>query len=196
VGNGKLAGKLIVVDPGHGGKDRGANSNGVFEKDLNLKIGRLVAEELAKAGATVIMTRKTDVFISLNERALIAERNKADLFVSCHINSTGGSGSQSGGITFHHLGRPVSRLLAECIQDELAKIGGIPDRGVWSDGKIYRSGFAVLRQTTMPGVLLELGFINHSRDRARLVQEDFQRGVAAAVVRGIKVFLGDAKKND
>jgi N-acetylmuramoyl-L-alanine amidase len=196
VGDGHLAGKVIVVDPGHGGHDGGAKSGDVREKDLNLKIGKLIAEALTAEGATVIMTRKTDVFIPLNKRAEIANQSNADFFISSHINSTGGAATQSGTITFHHKGREVSRVLATCIQRELAKVNKLPDKGVWSDGKIYKSGFAVLRQTTMPGVLLELGFINHPRDRARLVTEDFQRSVAAAVVRGIKVFLGDAKKND
>lgn len=196
VGDGRLAGKLVVVDPGHGGKDKGASAGGVFEKDLNLTMGRLIAEALAKEGATVVMTRKTDVFISLDARAEMAQKIHADMFVSTHINSTGNSSNQSGGITFHHFGRPVSKVLAECIQQEIGKVSGIPNLGVWSDQRIYRTGFAVLRQTTMPGVLLELGFINNARDRKRLVTDDFQRSVAAAVVRGIKVFLGDAKKND
>lgn len=194
VGNGHLAGKLIVVDPGHGGHDTGATGGGVREKDLNLTIGKLIAEELAKAGATVIMTRKTDVFIPLTTRAQIAQQAHADLFISNHINSA--RGTQSGGITFHHLGRPISRVLAECIQQEIAKVSGIPNMGAWSDGRIYTSGFSVLRQTTMPGVLLELGFINSGHDRNRLVTDDFQHAAAKAVVRGIKVFLGDAKKKE
>lgn len=194
VGNGHLAGKLIVVDPGHGGHDTGATGGGLQEKNLNLSIGKLIAEELAKAGATVIMTRKTDVFIPLNTRAQIAQQAHADLFISNHINSS--RGTQSGGITFHHLGRPISHVLAECIQQEIAKVSGIPSMGAWSDGRIYTNGFAVLRQTTMPGVLLELGFINSGHDRARLVTDDFQHAAAKAVVRGIKVFLGDAKKKE
>lgn len=191
VGNGRLAGKIVVVDPGHGGHDRGAHDGGVSEKDLNLAIGKLLSQELANQGATVIMTRKTDVFIPLDTRADIANRNHADLFISVHINSTGGSGSQTGTITFHHKGKDVSRVLAECIQKEIAKVNGLPDIGVWSDGRIYQSGFAVLRQTSMPGVLCELGFINNSRDRARMVTADFQNSVAKAIVRGLREYLGD-----
>jgi N-acetylmuramoyl-L-alanine amidase len=196
VGNGSLAGKIIVVDPGHGGHDGGARSGGVREKDLNLKIGKLIAERLMAEGATVIMTRSTDVFISLNKRAQIANSNQADYFISTHINSTGGAATQSGTITFHHKGNALGKQLASAIQNEIAKVNKLPNKGVWSDGRIYQTGFAVLRQTKMPGVLLELGFINHPKDRARMVTEDFQQSVAAAVVRGMKVFLGDAKKND
>ena len=192
VGNGRLAGKVVVVDPGHGGHDSGAKGYGVCEKDLTLAIGRELAKDLAAEGATVIMTRQTDVFIPLTTRADIANSNHADFFISCHINSTGGEGSQSGGITFHHFGKGVSRLMGECIQAEVARVSGVPNLGVWSDGKIYRSGFSVLRNTKMPSVLLELGFINHPRDVKRLCQTDFQKVVPAAVVKGLKVYLGDA----
>ncbi len=65
--------------------------------------------------------------------------------------------------------------------------------GGWSDGRIHNSGFSVLRNTKMPGVLLELGFINHSRDRARMREAQFQRAVAAAIVKGVRVFLGDVE---
>jgi N-acetylmuramoyl-L-alanine amidase len=196
VGNGRLAGKVVVVDPGHGGHDGGAKSGGVREKDLNLIMGKLISAELAAQGATVIMTRKTDVFLSLSARAAIANKNKADFFISTHINSTGGAAKTSGTITFHHKGQKTSRLLAECIQREIAKVNQIPNLGVWSDGRIYQSGFAVLRATKMPGVLLELGFINHPRDRARMITADFQHSVAAAVVKGLRVFLGDAETNE
>ncbi len=89
VGNGRLTGKIIVVDPGHGGRAGGATSGGVREKDLTLSIGKLLAAGLAEQGATVIMTRKTDIDVGLSERAAIANRNGAHFFLSVHINSTG-----------------------------------------------------------------------------------------------------------
>ena len=192
VGTGKLAGKLVIVDPGHGGHDNGARSGGVREKDLTLAVSKLLTDELTKAGATVIMTRKTDVFIPLTVRSDISNRNHADLFIAIHINSTGGSGSQSGTISFHHKDNPTGRLLAECIQAQMAKVNGLPNIGTWSDGRIYASGFSVLRNTRQrAAVLLELGFINHPRDRARMVTEDFQHKIAAAIVKGVRDFLGD-----
>ncbi len=190
--SGGLYGKVIVVDPGHGGTQGGATAGGVKEKDLNLKIGKLIAEGLADEGATVIMTRKTDVTLGLEPRAKIANDSDADFFISTHINSTGGVAKQTGTITFYHKAQPMSRLLAECIQREIGIVNGLPDIGVWSDSRIHKSGFSVLRNTTkMPGVLLELGFINHPTDRARMITKDFQEKVAAAVVKGIKVFLGN-----
>lgn len=192
---GKLAGKVVVVDPGHGGSDSGAKGGGAVEKDLTLAVSKLLTDELTKAGATVIMTRKTDVFIPLAIRSDISNRNHADLYISIHINSTGGSGSQSGTISFHHKDNEVGKLLAECIQAEMAKVNKLPNKGVWSDGRIYQSGFSVLRLTKQPAaVLLELGFINNARDRARMSTVDFKTQIAAAVVRGVRNFLGDTNE--
>ncbi len=195
VGNGRLAGKTIVVDAGHGGYDNGTQEPGVREKDLTLSIAKLVSQRLANEGATVIMTRKTDVFIPLNERPAIAKRNGADFFVSIHINSNELDNTASGTITFFHGRDSISQLLGDCIQREVTKISGLGGMGVWSDTRIYRSGFAVLRGATMPAVLVECGFLNTAKDRRRMQTDDFQNGVATGVVKGLKVFLGDEKKN-
>jgi N-acetylmuramoyl-L-alanine amidase len=194
VGDGRLAGKVIVVDAGHGGSDGGAKTGGVYEKNLTLAISKLTAAELTKQGATVLMTRRSDSAVALTARADLANRNDADLFVSIHINSNGKANSTSGGITFYHKGSQVGKLLAECIQREIAKVSGLPNMGVWSDGRIYQNGFSVLRNTRMPGVLIELGFINHSKDRKRMITQDFQTKISQAIVRGLKVYLGDAKE--
>jgi N-acetylmuramoyl-L-alanine amidase len=193
VGDGRLAGKVVVVDAGHGGDDTGARSpdKSVNEKDLTLAIAKLLTTQLAHEGATVIMTRKTDVRIPLKERSEVANRNLADFFVSVHINSNTVANRTSGGITFFHKQDPLGRLLADCIQGEIAKVSGIPNMGTWSDQRIYDSGFAVLRYSQMPAVLLELGFINHSFDRKRMRTAEFQQAVAKAVVRGLKVYLGN-----
>jgi len=70
-------------------------------------------------------------------------------------------------------------------------VTGLPNIGVWSDKRIYRTGFAVLRQTKMPGILVEFGFVNHVYDRARLVRPDFAPKAADAIVRGVKDFFAD-----
>jgi N-acetylmuramoyl-L-alanine amidase len=196
VGDGRLAGKTIVVDPGHGGHDSGARApdKSVNEKSLTLAISMKLADELTAQGATVIMTRKTDVFIPLKERPMMGNRTGADFFVSIHINSNKVANSTSGQITFYHKSDPVGQLLAECIQQEMAKVSGIKSIGAWSDGRIYDSGFAVLRHATMPAVLVECGFINHRTDRSKMVTEEFQSNMAKAIVQGIKVFLGDVEK--
>jgi len=193
VGNGKLAGKLVVVDAGHGGHDSGATTPAkeLMEKSMTLAIAKLTAQKLAEQGAMVIMTRKTDEFIPLNERPGIANRNNADFFISIHINSNGLDSRSRGGITFYHLHDSICQVLAACIQSEIKKVSGLPSLGTWSDGKIYNSGFAVLRGARMPAVLIECGFINNAADRKRMMTDDFKQSIAGAVVDGLKVYLGE-----
>lgn len=192
--DGKLAGKVVVVDAGHGGHDPGARwQDAVREKDVTLKVARLIGRELSALGAAVIMTRSDDTFIPLRERSAIANRSKADFFVSVHINSNKVADSRSGSITFYHKQDPLGILLAECIHNEIAKVSGLPDIGTWSDTRIYSTGFAVLRYSEMPAVLLELGFINHATDRKVIQTSKFQEDVAKAVVRGLRVYSGDGR---
>lgn len=199
VGNGKLAGKTIVVDPGHGGRDTGCFSpdRTVFEKDLTLSMGKLVAQRLAEDGATVILTRKTDYLTPLEERPKIANRNNADFFISIHVNSLSIDNKVSGTRTYYHNNYKISQLLGECLQSEIVKVSGLPDKGVQSDTSLYTSGFSVLRGTerSIPAVLIEVGFINHTVDRTAMLQPEFQLTFALAIERGLKVYLGDEKKN-
>ncbi len=196
VGDGKLAGKVVVVDAGHGGSDPGARSLGgkVLEKDLNLAMALEIANQLTRSGADVILTRASDVFLPLRERSEIANRSNAAFFISVHVNSNRVSNSRSGTMVFHHKTDPIGQLLADCIQREIGKTSGLPNLGTWSDGRIYASGFAVLRYAKMPAVLLELGFINHATDLRRIQTEDFRKKVASAVVKGLRVFLGDGQQ--
>lgn len=194
IGDGKLMNKVVVVDAGHGGWDGGASGGGLHEKDFTLSIAKLLSARLIEEGVTVIMTRKSDVYIPLMTRSNIANDNHADMFISCHINDTGGSGSMSGSITFHHKGNAISKVLAECIQQQIGAVSELPNIGVWSDGRIYsQGGFSVLRNIKMVGVLIEFGFLNNAHDRKRMSTEQFQDAVTRAVVRGLKVYLGDAK---
>ncbi len=189
---GKLAGKIIVVDPGHGGKDPGCDwDNELFEKDLTLKIGLATAKALKDAGASVIMTRDADTYPTLSERAALANNSDAAAFISIHINSNNVAETRSGGITFFHGQSPVGRMLAECIQTQIADFGAIPNMGAWSDTRIYRSGFEVLRESNMPAVLIELGFITHSHDRQAVQQQSYPAKVGAAIVQGLRSFFGD-----
>jgi len=192
---GGLAGKVIVVDAGHGGKDDGATHYGVREKIMTLAMAKTVATALSQAGASVIMTRSDDTFIPLGERPGLANRSHADMFISCHFNSNSVDDSRSGTIIFYHKDDSMDMLLAECIRNEVAKFSELPDLGSWSDGRIYSSGFAVLRGAQMPAVLMELGFLNHSHDRARIQEQAYRDAIAKAVVRGVKEFLGDGKKD-
>lgn len=193
VANGRLSGKSVIVDAGHGGSDSGATAGGVYEKNLTLPVVKLLARRLTEEGAAVTMTRSDDSAVPLGERSAMANRAKADLFVSVHINSNRLSNSRSGTITFFHAQDAIGRLLAACIQREIAQLKLLPGIGIWSDTRIYSSGFSVLRNTTMPAVLIELGFINHATDRGVMKTEEFRRSVAKAVVEGLKTFVGERK---
>ncbi|GMV88362.1 MAG: hypothetical protein AMXMBFR81_12930 [Chthonomonas sp.] len=192
--DGRLAGKTVVLDPGHGGNDPGAqpSTKETSEKLLTLSIAKKTAEKLLAAGATVLMTREADVFVPLADRPALANRHKADFFVSIHINSNARPNSTSGTIAFYHKEDPIGKLLAECLQQEIVRTSGLRGIGVWSDQRIYNSGFAVLRGARVPAVLLELGFINHNHDRKVMQTAEFQDSVASSIVKGLKVYLGEA----
>jgi N-acetylmuramoyl-L-alanine amidase len=195
VGDGKLSSKTIVVDAGHGGHDGGAQApdRSAQEKNMTLAIALRLANELTQEGATVILTRSTDVFIPLKERPAIANRSTADFFVSIHINSSK-SGRSLGGMTFYHMQDPISQLLGECIQSEISKVSKLQNLGVWSDSRLYDTGLAVLRYAEMPAVLIEMGFINQTSDRLRMLQPEFRDSVSKAIVSGLKSYLGDTNE--
>lgn len=188
---GLLAGKTIVVDPGHGGELPGARGIGCLEKDVNLAVALRVEKLLKSAGAIVLMTRKTDVDIPLAERPALACNHSADLFVSIHHNAMGKPNTGvSGTETFYHAYDSSSRALAHCIQSEVVAANGLKDRGVKSDYQMYPgSGFLVLRGCTMPATLVEVAFLDHAGDAACARDSAFQQKVAEAIVRGIKLYI-------
>ena len=189
---GRLNGKLIVIDAGHGGRDHGASAGGVLEKDINLFLSKYVREALAAEGATIVTTRTDDSFPELEARPALANKNHADIFISIHANEPGrgSNNNPSGTIVFYHSGSSISKFLGECIQNELAKANLLPNLGVKSDGTIYNSGFAVLRLSTMPGVLIETGFVTNQKDRQVLLSDAFGKALAKSVVAGLKTYYG------
>ncbi|MFW5697764.1 MAG: N-acetylmuramoyl-L-alanine amidase, partial [Fimbriimonadaceae bacterium] len=185
--DGRLSGKVVVLDPGHGGRDPGAvwRPAGLTEESLNINLAKRTAQKLTEAGISVVMTRNENSFLSLRERADLANRAGADVFVSIHANSSVRANSASGSMTFYHMDSPLGKLLAECIESEVAAIGRINSYGTRSDSTIYDSGFAVLRWTTMPAVLFEMGFMNHNTDRAAITNSNHQNAMADAILAGI-----------
>ncbi|QGG56175.1 AMIN domain-containing protein [Paenibacillus sp. B01] len=172
----------VVIDAGHGAHDPGAiGISGKTEKAYNLAIALKVNELLKKeARIEPILTRSDDTFIALEERAAIANRLKADVFISIHANALKGS-SASGTETFYN--RADSKTLADIIQKHLLGATGLPDR------KVQTAGFVVIKQTTMPAVLTESGFLTNAKDEAILFDEKKQNEIAQALVAGIKEYL-------
>ncbi len=188
---GSLAGKIVVIDAGHGGSDSGCRHGALCEKHLTLPMAKFAAAELSAEGATVLMTRREDTYPSLDARCELANKNKADFFISIHINSPGrGRASPSGSQTYYHKKNAIGKLLAECVHRELLRYGKLPDLGYRSDSTLYSSGLKVLRDTKAAAILIECGFITHPTDRAKMQTKEFQQGVGKAIVQGLKTFLG------
>ena len=176
---------LIVIDPGHGGWDNGASWEGRLEKDDNLRLGLAVGDQLAFMGIPVLMTRDTDVFVTLADRATMANEAGADLFVSLHRNSYPEQTPSAMGVeNFIYLTAPKypTEAAARSVLDRVVSAGVQADRGV------SRGDYYVLRKTTMPAMLLEMGFINNDEDN-RLFDEKLT-DYAIAIAEGIAAHFG------
>lgn len=178
-----LKGKVIVIDPGHGGKDPGTIANGFVEKNLCLKTSLQLASLLKKAGAQVFLTRKTDKKKRLKNIAKFANRIGADIFVSIHYNSSY-SNKISGTETYFYTRKSLK--LAKKIHKSLTLGLRTKDRGV-------RKGmFYVIHHTNMPAVIVEPLFITNYRDAQRIKDGKFHKKVAWNIVRGIKSYFSGA----
>lgn len=176
--------KTICIDAGHGGKDPGACVGGVREKDIALDVAKKVRVHLRAAGYSVILTREQDKFVSLGNRAAEANMWGADLFVSVHCNSAPNSSANGMEVYVHTSRGADSTRAAHAIYDRLLPASGIRGRGIKS------KDLAVLRETDMPAVLVELGFISNDNDRAKLVSEEWRERVAEAIAAGIMEAVG------
>jgi N-acetylmuramoyl-L-alanine amidase len=177
-----LFGKTIVLDAGHGGHDVGAKGLEYVEKDLCLKLCQTLQQQLEARGARVIMTRPSDTYVSLGERCVIANSSNADLFISIHLNSTPTRNSATGTETYWHT--PQSQRLARALHRRVVSVVGSQDRG------IRNRRFYVIRNTEMPSVLLEIGFINNKNDEALISQSQFQQNLAESLTLGVLDYFG------
>ncbi|WP_088226317.1 N-acetylmuramoyl-L-alanine amidase [Desulfosporosinus sp. FKB] len=183
----------VMLDPGHGGYDPGAiSSQGVYEKSINLQIAQKVKEMLSPSGIEVFLTREEDIDyvpagvkgkitkkqIDLNRRIAMASQAKADVFVSLHVNATP-QGQNSGAETFYHYKSKSGKELAELIQQELIKIPAM-NRRIAKPGDFY-----VINNTTMPAVIVEVGYLSSSKEQEKLQQSWYQEQLSRAVAKGI-----------
>ncbi len=178
-----VTGKVIVLDPGHGGKDPGAVSFGVRESDVVLSVGLKLKKKLENAGATVVMTREKDVFLELSERVAIANNKKADVFVSIHANAAASSSANGTETFWNNLNAGAdSKKLAEEIQKELISKLKTRDRGA------KEGNFHVVKNAKMAAVLVELGFLTNEAEAKKLATSSFQEDAAEAIYQGIVKF--------
>ncbi len=198
--------KTICLDPGHGGKDTGNRANGHYEKNYTLPLAFELRDQLQQAGFKVIMTRTKDTYVALPDQPALANRRGADLFVSLHFNATqtakdevkgpetycitpvGAASSNTRGEGANYGRTPAnaveteSLLLAYQVQKSLVQNLPANDRGV------KRARFAVLRDATMPAILIEGGFMTNPVESEKIYDAAYRRRMAENIVKGILAY--------
>ncbi|MGQ7459503.1 GBS Bsp-like repeat-containing protein [Streptococcus suis] len=194
----------VYIDPGHGGRDSGASYGGVHEKNLALSVSNKLRENLLKYGINVLMTRTGDYDVDFKtERSRMTNASNADLFISIHFNATGAGVSNATGIeTYWYQYNPEyqpkinkemhnnptrlaeSEILANKVQESLIKETGAVNRGV------RRETFAVLRETAIPAILVELGFMDNPSELQVIKQDSYHTRLAKALAQGVMNWYG------
>ncbi|CEP83070.1 N-acetylmuramoyl-L-alanine amidase [Paraclostridium sordellii] len=174
----------VFIDPGHGGQDSGAVGNGNYEDELNLAVAKKVEQKLRSKGIEVKMSRYSDEFISLSDRAKMANQYAPDVFISIHQNSSD-SMSANGTETYYHTRKGEYSHYAQNIQSSAINETGSRNRGIKS------ANFAVLRETNMPSALFESGFITNPTESANLANPNYQEKLADGIANGIERYLKD-----
>lgn len=178
---GTLNGLTIVLDPGHGGNDRGTTGYyGTDEKGLTLPTAELLAAKLEAAGAEVVFTRESDVYVGLRKRVSVSHQHGADAFVSIHYDSVTDS-SVHGFTTYYQHG--FQKPLADHIHGALQKRLSLRDRGV------REGNYLVLRENQQHAVLLELGYLSNATEERQITTAQFRETAAHAIYEGLISFF-------
>ena len=186
-----LSGKgyVVCIDPGHGGSDPGAVSEEIRECDVDLAVALELRDILEDAGVTVVMTRETDTFVELRDRAETANEAGADLFIAIHMNIVEGD-TQTNGIEtwLYSADDAETTRFAALVQSHAVEATGAADRGLFAD-----PSFAVIRLTQMPAVLFEGGCMSNVQELSRLIEKNYQHALAYGIAEGIAAwFSGEA----
>lgn len=204
--------RVVLLDPGHGGHDPGAvGRSGLQEKDVALAIARRVRANLAQQGLRVYMTRDSDRFVELSERCQVADRRRADIFVSIHLNSAHNGdahGLESYVLTapgyasaqaapearvrqVHYTGNGhdgANTSLAFAIQKSLVQQTGATDRG------LRHARFLVLKHAPCPAALVECGFLSNSRDESLLRNHAYVEEIGQGIAQGILAYFDAVRR--
>jgi len=193
--------RIVYLDPGHGGYESGASYSGVQEKNINMEVANKIRTNLEKLGMTVIMSRTYDEYVSLLNRSIDANASNAQIFVSIHHNAMPGSTTVNGIETYYYeydedypsrineeMHDDPTRILesaklASAIHSNLVQSTGATDRGIRSET------FSVLRETAVPAVLLELGYMSSPTELSKLTNIDYQITMAKAISNGIATYF-------
>lgn len=169
----------VVLDAGHGGEDGGTVEQTATEKEINLAVVLKMRELLENQGICVVLTREQDIFIKLEERVRVANGEKADLFVSIHCNYYEKDSSIYGLECYYYKGAEGGKYYAERILDTIEKSGEIVSRNA------KPSGYYILKNTTVPAVLVETGYLSNYNERNQLISGEYQGKLAQELVEGI-----------
>lgn len=197
-----LSGKIIVLDPGHGGPDPGAVKGEAIEKDISLSVSIKLRDYLQQQGALVLMTRETDIDLAdedlkgysrrkvqdLKRRVSLINDSEADFFASIHLNAIPSS-KWKGAQTFYSDHFKESQQGAKFIQEELRRNLENTNREAKTVDGIY-----LLRKSEIPGVLVEIGFLSNPTERELLRQDAYQEQVAASIYQGIMRYYTNERK--
>lgn len=187
-----LLGKTIYIDPGHGGVDSGTTYKNIYEKDINLIISKLIEKYLVAKGANVYLTRETDKDLStttinrkrndLTNRAILINKSNADMYISIHLNYISNSKWQGLQIFYNNKNKEninIANNLTKYLKEYSSNI---------REPK-YENKYYMYKQITVPGVLIELGFLSNPNDRYRLTREEYQEKLAKNISDSIEKYF-------
>ena len=183
----KLMGKVIIVDIGHGGKDKGTSVNGIDESDLNLKIGLKLRDKLIKEGVTVIVTRDGNYDLSspnatrrkksdFDNRINLINNSNADLYLSIHINYLNDSRYYGAQVFYTNGNEELARDIQQAFRDNLAS--------PMTEKKLSNSIY-MYKNLKVPGVLIECGFLSNDKERKLLLNDDYQNKIVKSIINGL-----------
>lgn len=179
-----LINKIIVVDPGHGGKNPGAiGVTGTWESEVNYDIAIRLNELLLEAGAYTMVTRKSEQDPNLYQRADIANKNRADIFVSIHSDAHPKPETRGSTVYAHHNAAKTTWALGWYVHDEIIKATGLKSLGLRS------ANFVVVREPKMPAILVETAYLTNREDEALLKDPEFRQKIAQAIFNGILLYF-------
>jgi len=189
-----IIGKIIVIDPGHGGLDNGASYNNVLEDELNLAVSLMLQEKLLDDGVFAIITRNADYDLAgmydknrknrdLRNRVKIIEDYKADIFISLHMNVYGSS-NVKGAQVFYQGNNKDSREFARVVQEELNKLQTKQRKEMM--GKYY-----ILDNTSRTGILVEMGFLTSPEDVEKINKKEYKIMICNTIINSIKIYFDE-----
>lgn len=183
-----LKNKVITIDAGHGGRDPGATYNDIFEKNINLEISLKLEKELLKQGATVFMIRRSDIDLSsiydskkkrgdLYRRLQLIKKNKSNMYISIHINWYKNSNYKGAEVLYNPI-NSNNKTIAKIIMEEF-------QTNLNSNRTINTTDLYMYKNTTIPGVLVECGYLSNYEDRNKLLTSNYQQKIASSITKGI-----------